>query len=546
MIQLFAKGPASKFVQPIHRSTPSLTQEDQMDLSSMLESTARKFPHKEALVAADRRYTYTDLVEHSRRAARVFHDAGLTRGAYVPVITLNTPGFVFAAFGLWRAGMALAPVNHKLTAPELRFLITHCGATVGVVDATLLDTARQAAPDVRWLVTEAASFPEIDVEPGDDFDALLAAAEPWEGVDVSETETAELLYTSGTTSDPKGCIHSHRGITTVAAYCAISGGLQASDRFLIAMPIWHSSPLNNWFLPMMFLGGTAVLLREYHPIEFLRTIEQERVTAFFGPAIAYLAPLQATRAAGIDWDAFDLSSARIWFAGGAPIGKDTMQTMRAAYPSGGFQQVYGMSEMGPVGTVLRPEDQERKAGSVGHAGMPGVDIRVVTLDGRDALPGETGEIWMRSDTRMVGYLGNDEATAKAFDGDWYKSGDLARLDEDGYLFIADRINDMIISGGENVYTLEVENAAREHPGVADIAVVSKPHPEWGETVVAVVVPAADGGPTLEELREFLGERLARYKVPRDLVSIDALPRNPSGKVLKHRLRALVREGVTAA
>ncbi|GAA1327019.1 class I adenylate-forming enzyme family protein [Leucobacter albus] len=516
-----------------------------MDLSSMLESTARKFPQKEALVAGDRRYTYTDLVEHSRRAAAVFRDAGLTRGAYVPVVTLNTPGFVFAAFGLWRAAMALAPVNHKLTAPELRFLITHSGAEVGVVDATLLETARQAAPGVRWLVTEAASFPEIEVDPRDDFDALLAEATPWEGEPVSETETAELLYTSGTTSDPKGCLHSHRGITTVAAYCTASAGLQASDRFLIAMPIWHSSPLNNWFMPMMFLGGTVVLLREYHPIEFLRVIEQERVTAFFGPAIAYLAPLQAAKAAGLDWGSFDLSSARLWLAGGAPIGKDTMQTMRAAYPSGGFQQVYGMSEMGPVGTTLLPADQEVKAGSIGHAGMPGVDLRVVTQDGRDALPGETGEIWLRSDTRMTGYLGNPEATAKAFEGDWYKSGDLARLDEDGYLFIADRINDMIITGGENVYTLEVENAAREHPAVADVAIVSRPHAEWGETVVAVVVAAESGPPSIEELREFLGQRLARYKVPRDVVTVDALPRNPSGKVLKHRLRALVREGATA-
>lgn len=517
-----------------------------MDLSSMLESTARKFPQKEALVAGDRRYTYTDLVEQSRRAARVFRDAGLSRGAHVPVVTFNTPGFVFAAFGLWRAAMALAPVNHKLTAPELRFLITHSGAEVGVVDATLLETARAAAPGVRWLVTEAANFPDIEVDPRDDFDALLAAAEPWDGEPVSETEVAQLLYTSGTTSDPKGCLHSHRGIATVAAYCAISGGLQATDRFLIAMPIWHSSPLNNWFMPMMMLGGTVVLLREYHPIEFLRTIERERTTAFFGPAIAYLAPLQAAKAAGLEWDSFDLSSARLWLAGGAPIGQETMQTMRAAYPSGGFQQVYGMSEMGPVGATLLPADQERKAGSIGHAGMPGVDLRVVTREGRDALPGETGEIWLRSDTRMIGYLGNPEATAKAFEGEWYKSGDLARLDEDGYLFIADRINDMIISGGENVYTLEVENAAREHPGVADIAVVSKPHPEWGETVVAVVVASDAGAPELEEFRAFLGQRLARYKVPRDVVTIDVLPRNPSGKVLKHRLRELVRESAGTA
>ncbi|WP_461638464.1 AMP-binding protein, partial [Leucobacter sp. BZR 635] len=361
-----------------------------MDLSSMLEGTARKFPNKEAIVAGERRYTYSELVDRSRRAASVFRDAGLSRGAHVPVVTLNTPGFVFAAFGLWRAAMVLSPVNHKLTAPELRFLVTHSGAEVGVVDASLLATAKAAAPGVRWLVTEAAAFPEIEVDPRDDFDALLAEAEPWDGEPVDDTETAQLLYTSGTTSDPKGCLHSHRGITTVATYCTATAQLHASDRFLIAMPIWHSSPLNNWFISMIFLGGTAVLLREYHPIEFLRTIERERVTSFFGPAIAYLAPLQAAKAAGLEWSSFDLSSARLWLAGGAPIGEDTMRTMRAAYPSAGFQQVYGMTEMGPVGVTLEPADQEVKAGSIGRAGMPGVDLRVVTLAGTDAHPGETG------------------------------------------------------------------------------------------------------------------------------------------------------------
>lgn len=516
-----------------------------MDLSSMLESTARKFPRKEALVAGDRRYTYTDLVDKSRRAARVFQEAGLERGAFVPVVTFNTPGFVFAAFGLWRAAMVLSPVNHKLTAPELRFLVTHSGAQVGVVDATLLATARAAAPEVRWLVTEAASAPDVDVDPRDDFDALIAEAEPWDGEPVSEDDIAQLLYTSGTTSDPKGCLHTHRGLTTVATYCTAGVGLQSADRFLIAMPIWHSSPLNNWFMPMMFLGGTVVLLREYHPIEFLRTIERERTTAFFGPAIAYLAPIQAAKASGLDWSTFDLSSARVWIAGGAPIGEDTMRAMRAAYASGGFHQVYGMSEMGPVGTSLGPADQEVKAGSIGHAGMPGVDLRVITRDGSDAKSGETGEIWLRSDTRMRGYLNNAEATERAFEGDWYRTGDLARVDDDGYLFIADRINDMIITGGENVYTLEVENAAREHPGITDVAVVGRPHPEWGETAVAVVVPSAAGSPSAGELREFLAERLAKYKIPRDLVTVEALPRNPSGKVLKHRLRALVQEGVAA-
>ena len=200
-----------------------------------------------------------------------------------------------------------------------------------------------------------------------------------------------------------------------------------------------------------------------------------------------------------------------------------------------------MSEMGPVGTALGPADQERKAGSIGHAGMPGVDVRVVDLDGNDVGPGGTGEVWLRSDTRMVGYLDDPEATEAVLVGDWYRTGDVVHVDEDGYLFIVDRLKDVIITGGENVYSQEVEEALRGSPEVADVAVVGRPHADWGETVVAFVVPAPGAEPSLDSLRAFLADRLARYKVPRDVVLVTELPRNPSGKLTKHVLRSRVRE-----
>jgi len=197
--------------------------------------------------------------------------------------------------------------------------------------------------------------------------------------------------------------------------------------------------------------------------------------------------------------------------------------------------VYGMTEMGPVGTALYPEDQVAKAGSVGAGGMPGVDVRVLGPDGAPVVAGDAGEVWIRSDTRMVGYLDDPEATAACFEGPWYKTGDVAVVDEDGYLFIVDRLKDIIITGGENVFSPEVEEALLQHPHVRDAAVVGRPHPEWGETVVAFIV--TDGTPVdLEELRQFLAPRLARYKIPREVIVRDALPRNPSGKITKHRLR----------
>ena len=207
-----------------------------------------------------------------------------------------------------------------------------------------------------------------------------------------------------------------------------------------------------------------------------------------------------------------------------------------SYGTDQFYNQYGMTEMGPTGCMLRPEEQLLKAGSIGRDAMIGNRMKVVKANGTTAGPGETGEIWFSGDCRMREYLGNPEATAQAFEGNWYRTGDIARIDEDGYLYIVDRNKDVIIVGGENVYSLEVEEALFTHPKIVDAAVVGRKDPEWGEQVVAVVTPADGEEVGIEELRDFLADKLARYKIPRDLVVADSLPRNPSGKILKHQLR----------
>ena len=500
-----------------------------MNLNSLLESTARKFPDKDAIVFEGRVLSYAQLLDAARRAAAVFRDAGVRPGDRVGVMTYNTPAFVIAAFGIWRAGAALVPINHKLTGPEIGYLVRHSGVRVGVVDADLVGPATEGAPETEWLVT-------TDDGEGE-FDRRVATAVPWDGVEVSETDIGQVLYTSGTTSNPKGCLHTHRGLCTVPAYTTATVGLQHDDRFLIAMPIWHASPLNNWFLSMIFMGGTVVLMKEYHPIRFLEIVQRERITAFFGAPIAYLAPIQVAKSQGIDLASFDLSSVRVWAYGGAPLGADAVRLLQQTYRSENFYQVYGMTEMGPVGTALYPTEQVNKAGAIGAAGMPGVDVRVVAESGADADAGETGELWMSSDTRMVGYLNDERATADAFVGDWYRTGDLARVDDDGYIYIVDRLKDVVITGGENVYSQEVEEALRAHPSIQDAAVVGRPHVEWGETVVAIVVVSDGASLQLDEVRDFLSLRLAKYKLPRELIVRESLPRNPSGKVTKHILRA---------
>ncbi|MFE0646999.1 class I adenylate-forming enzyme family protein [Streptomyces sp. NPDC059534] len=503
-----------------------------MHLSAMLDSAVRKSGRKEALVYGEQRWTYAELAADVRRAAAVLRDAGLRPGDRLAVMTYNTPAFVIAAFGAWHAGAALVPVNHKLRAVEVERLLRHSGARLALVDEALAYIAGTAAgTDVPVLVSHPGERPGERTEGS--FEALLESAPEWTGARGPDTGTAQILYTSGTSGTPKGCVHTHRGIALTAAYTSAAVPLRRDERFLICMPIWHASPLNNWVLGTVFMGGTVVLQHEYHPRGMLETIQRERTTAVFGAPIALITPLRTVP----DLDAFDLTSVRSWIYGAGPLDADTARTLMKAYGSDAFHQVYGMSEMGPVGSSLSPDEQVGKAGSIGRGGMPGVDLRVVRQDGTDAAPGETGEIRLRSDTRMVGYLDDEEATALAFAGDWYRSGDVGRIDEDGFVTIVDRMQDVIITGGENVASQEVEGALRGHPDVLDVAVVGRPHPQWGETVVAVVVPRDDTEPTLDELCAWLEPRLARYKIPRELALRPQLPRTPSGKVTKHVLRA---------
>ncbi|MFI6940352.1 class I adenylate-forming enzyme family protein [Streptomyces sp. NPDC050418] len=499
-----------------------------MHLSALLDSAVRSAGDKDAVVYGAQRWTYREFAAAARRAATVLTEAGLRPGDRLAVMTYNTPAFLLAAFGAWYAGATLVPVNHKLQTGEVERQLKHCGARLALVDAEIGERATDAEAEVRWLV----SHPDADVQPADSFEALVAAADPWSGTHGPDSEIAQILYTSGTSGTPKGCVHTHRGIALAATYSAAAVPLQRDERFLICMPIWHASPLNNWTLSTLLLGATVVLQREYEPRLMLETIERERITALFGAPIALIAPVQAVP----DFASFDLTSVRAWIYGAGPLDADTARRLMKAYGSENFHQVYGMSEMGPVGSSLTPAEQVVKAGSIGRGGMPGVDLRVVRPDGSDAAAGESGEIWLSADTRMVGYLDDEAATAEVFAGEWYRSGDVGRVDEDGFVTIVDRMKDMIITGGENVASQEVEGVLRGHPDVLDVAVVGRPHPQWGETVVAFVVPRAGTAPGPDEIREWLEPRLAKYKIPRELVLREALPRTPSGKITKHVLR----------
>ncbi|MEN8514179.1 AMP-binding protein [Burkholderia sp. RS02] len=474
-----------------------------MNLVAALDRAARATPDKPFLVSESATITYAAARERSHRAAAVLSALGIAAGDRVAAMCFNTPAFVDLMFGAWRLGATFVPVNHKLQAPEVDYVLEHSRSKALLFDVALAPVVERIVHPARRLVTEG----ELDGVPC--FDTMCATMDGVAGIEPADGDIAQILYTSGTTGRPKGCVHSHRTVTLAAMSAALATGIGRNERTLMAMPIWHSSPLNNWFGGTLVAGGTVVLLREYHPLRFLQTVERERVTLYFGAPVSYTLPIGAAQA----------------------------ERLARAYRSDAFFHVYGMTETGPAGTTLYPDEQIAKAGSIGRHGGPGVDLRVVRMDGIDAQPGETGEIWLKADSMMLGYLDDAAATRAAFAlGGWYRTGDVARIDQDGYLFIVDRLKDMIVTGGENVYSKEVEDVLGAHPDIAEAAVVGVPHPDWGETVVAHVVMRAGTAPDADALRAFCGERLAAYKIPREFAFAQALPRTPTGKLQKFLLR----------
>ena len=497
-----------------------------MNLVAILESNTRKSPEKDCIRAGGRGYSFREIRDTAAKAAGLFQSLGLTKGDRIAIMSQNTPSFVIAFYGALMAGGVVVPVNHKLMPPEVDYILNHSESKIFLFDGSLVSVADKLASSINKMAMDS---------PGGThgrFEELLAAAPPLTPVEIGDDDLAEILYTSGTTGKPKGCMHTHRGVVMSGITGALAIKMDEDDRLLMAMPIWHSSPLNNWFTGIQYVGGTTVLIREYHPLHFLQAVAGEKCTIYFGAPISYIMPVQMLP----NFDTFDLSSMRAWIYGGGPIGPETARMIMAKYKSDRFYQVYGMTESGPTGTTLMPKDQVVKAGSIGRSGLPGCDIVVMKNAREVAKPGEVGEIWLKADSMMKGYFQDPGATKEVFEKGWYKTGDVARLDEDGYLFMVDRTKDMIVTGGENVYSKEVEDVIAACPGVAATAVIGIPNPEWGETVAAFVVRGKDTDLTEEKLREFLGDKMAKYKIPRTIKFLDTLPYTPSGKIMKYKLR----------
>lgn len=446
------------------------------------------------------RWTYRELHRRAQRRAAWLRDVhGVGPGDRVAWSEGNRPEFFEALFACARLGAILVPINWRLAQPEIDYIVGHCGPKV-VLDAQNLATLDDDGPLPRVPCAEA------------------------------DAETPlMILYTSGTTGRPKGAVLTHGSITANSLNTQLACDLRADDSTVTFTPLFHTGAVNVLSMPLLHRGGKVVLLPRFDAGDILAAIGRERVTILFGvPTTFEMLRDDAAFAAA------DLSSVRFALCGGAPTPVNLIHEW--ARRGVVFRQGFGLTEVGPNCFSLPPEDAVRKAGTVGFPVMH-CEARVVDPDGRDVAPGHTGELWLRGPHVCAGYWNDPAATAAALhEGGWWATGDLFQVDDDGYYRVVGRKKEMFISGGENVYPAEVEQAILQFPGVKECAVVGVPDPKWGEVGRAYVTPA-DVQP--EALLEFLRQRIGRYKVPKAVVTLDALPRNAIGKVVKHELAELV-------
>ena len=495
-------------------------------LSDVLTRHALIRPEVCALVDPRRRCTYGELDQRVSRLAGALAARGVQAGDRVAVLGLNSIELVESWLAALRLGAIAVPVNFRLADDEIAYVLADSGAAAVIVDVSLepaVAQARSKTPSLQTVVTI-----------GGDLEQVLRAADPWlPDLAVADDAPAFIMYTSGTTGFPKGAVLSHRNLYLHAfSSVATLGHRDDDDCWMAVAPLFHTAGVSG-MLPMFLTGGKVVIPPSggFDPDATVATIVDEGVTS------CWMTPAQWQIVCALpDLAARDFSRlCRVWW-GAAPASKTLLRTMIDTFDGAEIIAAFGQTECSPITCLLRGEDSIRKLGSVGTP-MLNVEVRVVDEEMNDVAQGEVGEIVYLGPLVMQEYWNKPAETAEAFRGGWFHSGDLVRRDEDGYVYVVDRKKDMIISGGENIYSAEVENVVAAHPKVAEVAVIGVPDPKWGETPVAVIVPHDHADPPTDaEIEAHCRAQLAHYKRPRYLAIVEALPRNPGGKVLKGRLR----------
>jgi long-chain acyl-CoA synthetase len=515
-------------------------------LDQVIRTYAAQTPERIAMRAGERVWTYDDLYRESSRVAQALLAEGVAPQERVAVLDRNVPEYFTFLFGATMVNAVTLAVNWRLAPPEMEYILNHAQARVLLVGSEFLGHLVQMDLETVQRVVVIGDVPHGDridpVHEAIDYGTWIAGREAIEPeIPRSSGDTCYQLYTSGTTGLPKGVELTNRNLLSAMHVGAKSWSIDADSVSMVAMPLFHIAG-SGWGLSAFYQGAEAVLVREIEPAEVLRLIETHRVTnSLFVPAVLQI----LSGFPGVETT--DFSSLRTIVYGASPISEEVLVRSMKVFGCD-FVQVYGLTETTGAVTDLCSEDHDPggpRAHLLRAAGRPWGDVRLRIVDsetGRDLSDGEVGEIWCHSGQNMRGYWRNPKATAEVYPEGldengigWFRTGDAGFM-KDGYLFIHDRVKDMIVSGGENIYPAEIENALMGHPGIADVAVIGVPSEKWGETVKAIVVDAPGAAVSDDEIFAHCRERLARFKCPTSVDRIEALPRNPSGKILKTELR----------
>jgi len=501
-----------------------------MNWAGVLEHHATRSPDRPVAVLGDDSVTYRGMADRAAAVAASLAERGVGPGDVVGLLAYNSIDFLTTIFAANHLGAIAMPINWRLAAAEVRFILEHSEARALVCDDTTVDVATEAAKDAPDLVRVCLS-PERHGD-WERFADFRTEADPPERAHASGDDVHRLMYTSGTTGRPKGVMITHANLAWKNYAHIAEFGFTSADVGLACGPLYHVGALDLVTTSMIAVGATTVIHRAFDAAAVVDEIERSRVTTVWAAPAMVRAILDVP---GVDQR--DLSSLRVIIAGGEKMPIPYIERLRTVFPSAWLADAYGLTETVSGDTFLDRDSTVSKLGSVGRP-CQYLELDIWDEDGASVPAGDKGEVVVRGPKVFAGYWRDPEATAKAFAGGWFHTGDVGVMDDDGYLYIVDRLKDMIVSGGENIATSEVERALYEHESVVEVAVVGRPDDRWGEVPVAWVVVRPDATVSADELIDHCRGQLAKFKVPRAVTFIDELPRNPSGKVLKRDLRDL--------
>ncbi|MGE7600275.1 class I adenylate-forming enzyme family protein [Lysinibacillus fusiformis] len=493
-----------------------------MYMTDILEKYAVQQPREIATVYDGKKLSYREFYNCVERFAAYLQEQNYKKDDVIALYTLNSDVFLIAYLGVQLAGYVAMPINTKLAAPEVEFIFNHSQAKGLIYDERLAE----ALEDISYSFQHVIGFQAMNhIFKNTN---LVRAV-----VQLEAHDTAVVMYTSGTTGKPKGVMLTHENIVATADIWSSSMKMSNKDKMFICTPLFHCAGLHVFAMPMFYQGGTVVIEEAFSPTKTLAQIAITEATIFFGVPSMYTIILNTP---GFKEHSF--SHLRLLCYGAAPMPYELVKQVKEAFSNVNVQNLYGQTENTPAATSLLDTDALTKIGSVGKP-LGQTEVRVVDSEGKPVPAGEVGEICVRGPQVMKGYLRNPEETARTIIDGWLYSGDLGRFDEEGYLYIVDRKKDMIIRGGENIYPIEVEEVLYQFPEILEAAVVGLPHEVYGEVPKAFVVFKEGKSLDEENILSYCQSQLAKYKVPYEIECLTELPRNASGKVLKHTLRPQV-------